>query len=36
MQEIRVRLPAEVIFFAISLLQFFNINLGNLGGLLRF
>jgi len=36
MQEIRVRLPAEAIFFAISLLQFFKINLGNLGRLLIF
>jgi len=36
MQEIRVRFPAEAIFFAISLLQFFKINLGNLGRLLIF
>jgi len=38
MQEIRVRLSVEAIFFAISisLLQFFKINLGNLGGLLIF
>jgi len=37
MQEIRVRLSVEAIFFAISisLLQFFKINLGKFGGIIN-
>jgi len=34
MQEIWVRLPAEAIFFAISLLQFFKIKFGKFRGII--
>jgi len=35
MQEIRIRLPTETIFFAISLLQFFKIKFGKFGGIIN-
>jgi len=35
MQEIWIRLPAEAIFFAINLLQFFKIKFGKFGGIIN-